>query len=355
MVIPDLLALRLHNQGLSRAGFKTPHDATAWFGAIQAQELLSSFYAIGLRVPGSTETSVEAALTGRSITRAWPMRSTLHFMAAEDALWITRLLGPRQNKRTASIYRGLGLSEAIFKKARPLLEKKLSDGPKSRDELYETLEAGGIDVSAGRGAHIFKYWGQEGVLCMGPRQGKQQTLALLETWTERKFTPADSGEALAILACRYFQSHGPATLRDFVWWTGATVTECKKALAAARPTLASEVVEGREYFFTPFKTLPRPDMAAAFLLPAFDEYTVAYADRTAVMKTEDVKKVSYGINPNIIIGGHAVGMWKRVMKGKKQVVQLQPFAPLKMRQRTAIAKAVTDFGDYTGIPTELES
>ena len=283
------------------------------------------------------------------------MRSTIHFMAAEDAFWITRLLGPRQNKKGASIYRGYGLSEAIFNKARPILEKTLADGPKIRDEVYEKLKAGGIDVSGGRGMHIFKYWGQEGLLCMGPRQGKQQTLAILETWSDQKFTPADSNEAFAILAHRYFQSHGPATLRDFAWWTSATVAECKKALAAVQPRLASEVVGGQEYFFAPIRTLPKPDSATAFLLPAFDEYTVAYADRTAVMQTDDIKKVSYGINPNIIIGDHAVGMWKRVMKGKKAIVQLQSFAPLATRQRTAIAKAVDAFGDYTGIPTELES
>src|SRR5688572_17539735 len=199
MTITELLSLRLYNQRLINSDFKTPHDVASWFGAIQAQEVLSSLYAIGLRIPGSTETQIEAALASRSITRAWPMRSTIHYMAAEDALWMTRLLGPRQNKKSASIYRRYELTQDIFDKARPILEKTLAAGPRMRNEIYQALEIGGVDISDGRGMHIFKYWGQEGVSCMGPRQGKQQTLALLETWASQNFTHANDDEAFAML------------------------------------------------------------------------------------------------------------------------------------------------------------
>jgi hypothetical protein len=355
MTISDLFRLRLYNQRLIASDFKTPHDVTRWFGAIQAQEVLASLYAVGLRVPGSTETDIEAAITNHSITRAWPMRATIHYMPAEDALWITQLLGPRQNKKAASIYRNYGLTEEIFNKARPILEKTLAHGPKMRSEISEALQAGGVDMSDGRGMHIFKYWGQEGVLCMGPRQGKQQTLALFATWSSHNITPTNNEEAFAILARRYFQSHGPATLRDFVWWTGATVAECKKALDAIQTDISSEVIEGQEYFFTPTINTPTLNPKTALLLPAFDEYTVAYADRTAVMQTNDIKQVAYGINPNIIINGRAVGMWKRIIKGKRAVVQLQPFAPLAPPQLKAIQKAVSDYAAFTGIPTEIEA
>lgn len=353
MTISDLLALRLYNQRLVTSDFKTPHDVTQWFGAIQAQEVLASLYAVGLRIPGSTQADIEAALADHSITRAWPMRSTIHYMPAEDALWITRLLGPRQNKKGASIYRNYGLTEDIFNKARPILEQTLANGPKMRSEVSQALQTGGVDTSDGRGMHIFKYWGQEGILCMGPRQGKQQTLALLETWSVQNTMPTNDDQAFAILAKRYFQSHGPATLRDFVWWTGATVAECKKALDAIKTDVTSEIIDGQEYFFMP-TTLPTPDPTKALLLPTLDEYTVAYADRTAVMQTSDIKSVAYGINPNIIMGGRAIGMWKRTLKGKRSIVQLQPFAPLTPPQRKAIQKAAASYGAFTGILTEVE-
>ncbi len=354
MTITDLLRLRLHNQGLMNSSFKTPHDVVAWFGAIQAQEVLASLYAVSLRIPGSTEAEVEAALIDRSIARAWPMRSTIHYLPAEDALWVTRLLGPRQNKKGASIYRRYELTEEIFNTSRPILEKVLANGAKMRGEVSAALQAGGIDVSDGRGMHIIKYWGQEAVLCMGPRQGKQQTLALLESWSSQKFTPANDDEAFAILARRYFQSHGPATLHDFVWWTGATVTECKRALEAIKREVTSETIEGQEYFFMPVANILTQDQTKALLLPVLDEYTVAYADRSTVMQTEDSKTVAYGISSNIIIGGRAVGMWKRVIKGKKAIVQLQPFAPLTPPQYKAIQEAVATLATYTSIPTEIE-
>lgn len=325
-----------------------------WLGGIQAQEVLSSLYAVGLRLPGATEAGVESALADRSIARAWPMRSTIHFMPAEDALWTTQLLGPRQNKKSASVYRKYGLTEDLFNKARPILEKSLAEGPKIRSELTKDLAAGGVDTSDGRGMLIFKYWGQEGVLCIGPRHGKQQTLALLASWAAKNNTPGNDEEAFFILAQRYFQSHGPATLRDFVWWTGATVAECKRALEASKDQLISEVFHGQEYFFKPHKTVPALDNTKALLLPAFDEYTVAYADRRAVMQTDDIKQVSYGINPNIIIDGRAVGMWKRILKTKKTVVVLQPFTPFTTEQHRAIEKAVAEFGRFMGVPIEIK-
>lgn len=356
MTINELLALRLTAHHLLNSSLRTPHDATTWFGAIQAQEVLASMYAVSLRVPGSTEGDVEAALADQAIARAWPMRSTIHYLPAEDALWTTRLLGPRQNKKGASIYRKYGLTEVVLNKARPILEEVLADGPKMRGDVGAALQAGGIDTAGGRGMQIIKYWGQEAVLCMGPRYGKQPTLALLETWSARNTAPANDDEAFAILARRYFQSHGPASLRDFAWWTGATMAECKKAVETIRSELTSDNFEGQEYYFMPDKIdFSVLDPATALLLPAFDEYTVAYADRSAVMRTDDMKAVAYGINPNIIIAGQAVGMWKRIIKGKRAIIQIQPFSPLTAAQQKAIRAAAAVFSDHTGLLAEIET
>lgn len=352
MTFSDILALRLYNQKLTSSSFTMPHEVVRWLGAVQAQDLSASLYAIGLRLPGSTEASIEAAIADKSIIRSWPMRSTIHHMPAEDALWMTRLLGPRTNTKSASIFRNFGLTPEILTQAWPIIERTLHDGPKTRSDIYAALNAAGIASDESRGMHILKYWGQEALLCIGPRQGKQPTFALLESWIEHHASPSDE-EAWATLARRYFMSHGPATLKDFTWWTGATKTEATKAFDAVRKEFRIETMDGQEYILPPYDTLPSLDPTRAFLLPAFDEYTVAYADRTAVMDKEDLKTVYNGIAANIIIGGRGLGIWKRAVKSKTVSIQLFPFRPLTKDQLTLLQPAATHYGEFVGFDARI--
>lgn len=345
MTINELPALRLQNQKIIHSNLKTPHDAVAWLGAVQSQDLPASLHAVGLRIPGSTEQEIEAAITDRTIVRTWPMRSTIHLLPAEDALWITRLLGPRQNKKGASIYRNLSLTDTLLEQAGEVLRKCLANSPKDRAEIYAALEKAGIPTGEGRGLHIIKYWGQEGLLCIAPRIRKQHTFALLETWV-RHNTIASSDEGFSILAGRYFKSHGPATLKDFMWWTGATKAEASKGLEAVKHLFDTQTINGQEYFFSPVKTMPTLDSNQAILLPAFDEYTVAYADRSAVIDTKDMKKVYYGINPNIVIGGQVLGTWKRIFKAKAAHITLLPFSHFSSVQLDEISKAAQRYETF---------
>lgn len=353
MTTSEIRALRLHNQKIIHSNLKKPHDVVAWLGAVQAQDLQASLYAIGLRIPGATETLVEKAIEDRSIVRGWLMRATIHHMPAEDALWMTRLLSPRQNKKAGSIYRKLDLADAVFTRARAVLEATLANGPKMRSEIYTDFTKAGIDISEGRGLQIIKYWGQEGLLCIGPRIGKQQTFALLDTWVKHNKISNDE-EGFAILAQRYFQSHGPATLTDFTWWTGATKTEAHRGLEAVKHLFTSRFINGQEYFFSPTDTLPELDKEKALLLPAFDEYTVAYTDRSAVIDTEDMKKVYYGINPNVVIGGEVVGTWKRIFKGKEVHIQILPFARFSAEEVTEITKAADHYAMFLDCEAVIE-
>ncbi len=350
----ELPALRLQNQKIIHSNLKTPHDVVAWLGAVQSQDLVASLHAIGLRIPGSTEPEIETAIAQRTIVRTWPMRSTIHLLPAEDALWITRLLGPRQNKKGASIYRKLTLTDSILGQAGEVLRECLAATPKDRAEIYAALEKAGIATNEGKGLHIIKYWGQEGLLCIAPRSGKQHTFALLETWV--KHNPiASSEEGFSILAERYFRSHGPATLKDFMWWTGATKTEASKGLDSVRHLFNTQTIDGQEYFFSPITNLPTLDKNKAILLPAFDEYTIAYADRSAVIDTEDMKKVYYGINPNIVINGQVVGTWKRVFKGRTAHITPFPFTQFSATQLDEIGKAAQQYEAFTGHRVIIEA
>ena len=63
------------------------------------------------------EASVEEAVVRREIVRTWPMRGTLHFVAAADVRWLLPLLTPRVIAGAASRYRQLELDEAVFARA----------------------------------------------------------------------------------------------------------------------------------------------------------------------------------------------------------------------------------------------
>lgn len=183
----------------------------------------------------AVEADIEQALADRTIIRTWPMRGTLHFVAATDVRWMLELLTPRIVANNAQrLLRQFGLDEAVFARSKDLFVRALQGGKRlARNAMYEVLEAGGVSTAGQRGLHILGRLAQAGVICFGAREGKQQTFALLDEWapTARRMA---RDEALAEIARRYFTSHGPATLQDFAWWSGLTVANAQAALELAR-------------------------------------------------------------------------------------------------------------------------
>ena len=196
--------VRLANQHVSRPTFRDPADVVRWLGAVQAQDYLGGLWAIGLRTKVATESTVEEAVARRTIVRTWPMRGTLHFVAADDVRWILPILTPRVVAGAQSRFRQLGLDDATFTKSARLAEKALAGGNVvRRDKLYEIWNAAGIATHEARGLHLLGVLSQQGLLCFGPRDGKQQTFTLLEEWLPSART-LERGEALGELARRYF-------------------------------------------------------------------------------------------------------------------------------------------------------
>jgi len=353
---PDIAARRLRNQRIAGAGFEHPGAVVAWMGAVQAQDYLGALWALGLRTETAREEAVERAIADRTIIRTWPMRGTLHFVAPADVRWMLALLTPRVIAGQRSRHRQLGLDQAVFDRSRDLLTRALEGGRQlTRDALYETLEAKGISTAGQRGIHILQRLAQEGLLCFASRQGKQQAFALLEEWVPAAKEPARE-EALAELAARYFKSHGPATVQDFTWWSGLTVADAKLGIELAGPRLERETIDGLTYWHggEPAAAVPIP---SALLLPPFDEYTVAYKDRSAVLDPAHGRGLisSNGIfYPAIVLDGRVAGTWKRIFKKESVVITLSPFAPLKKKERQALAEAAERYGAFLGMPTVLE-
>jgi hypothetical protein len=351
MANQDIAHQRLFNQRLSRPDFESPADVVRWFGAVQAQDFLSSLYAIGLRMPAATEESVELAVAEKTIVRSWPMRGTIHFMPAEDVQWMVRLLARRQNIKLAGMFRRAGLAPDIFERAGEVFVKSLQGGKQlMRKQLYEALSVAGIEVQGElSNGHLLGYWAGEGVICLGSRQGKQQTFALLDDWVP-KHRVLEGEEALATLARRYFRSHGPATLYDFAWWTGLTIAEARQGIELVEQHFVSETVNGQIYWFSPASEPVSHSSSVAYLLPNYDEFTVAYKDRSAFLDpTRSREEALYGIGHSVIIDGRMVGTWKRTLKKDTVVVTINPFSKLSEEQQAAVVKAAQSYAHFLNL------
>lgn len=355
MMKPPLSAvvadLRLAGHHLTGAAFEQPDEVVRWMGMMQAQDFLAALWALGVRMQGATEAAVEQALTERRIIRTWPARGTLHFVAAEDARWLLGLLAPRAIAAAAGRHRQLGLEEADFARARDLFITALRGGRQlSRQALFQVLEAAGIPTADQRGAHILGRLAQEGLLCFGTREGKQHRFLLLDEWLPP--SPAKTrDEALVELARRYFISHGPASLPDFVWWSGLTMAEARAGVEMARPHLLSEATAGQTWWMSAAMTraaAPHP----AVLLPAFDEYLVGYKNRDAVLDPAFVKRINAGgglLNPTIVIDGRVVGVWKRTLKKSSVAISPAWFVPLDAAHKEAFSRAAQQYGAFLGL------
>jgi hypothetical protein len=352
MTNQDIPRLRLHNQRIARATFEQPADVVAWLGAVQAQDYLGALWAVGLRMRNAVEADIERALANRTIIRTWPMRGTLHFVAAADARWMLELMTPRIVANNAQrMLRDFDLDENAFARGKDLLARELQGGRQlARNEIYKVLEAGGVSTTSQRGLHILQRLAHDGFICFGAREGKQQTFALLDEWAP-KAKRMSRDESLAEIAKRYFTSHGPATLQDFAWWSGLTKADASAGLEMAKRSLAQETVNGQTYWLASSTPATKDSSPPAYLLPAFDEYTVAYKDRSAALDPAYTKQANSRngiLSPVIVVDGQVVGTWKRTLKKDSLAISQSPFAEFNRAETRAVADAAKRYGNFLG-------
>lgn len=355
MSTAELLGRRLVNQQLAAPRTADPVAVTRWLGAVQSQEYAQSLWALGLRTQGSTLASIEAAIDRGALLRTWPMRGTIHLVPAEDARWMVRLLAGRPVRLVRNTYRKIGLTDDVLAHAADVVTGALRGGRQlPRKDLYALLSSAGIDCSAspngGRGNHILGYLAHTGLLCMGPVRRGQPVFVLLDEWAP---APREPAEPLAELAVRYFGSHGPATVRDFGWWTGLTLADARRAIELAGPALAAEDRDGEPYWAAagPGRgQKARPE--GALLLPAFDEYTVAYKDR-GLLHDGSPQANSDLLNPVMLLDGRAAGLWKRVVGAKSVQISLAPYGRLGRPDRSRLAAAAERYAAFLGLPAEV--
>ncbi len=341
MATIDFITTRLHNHKLSSSEFKNPADVVRWLGAVQAQDFNAAKWALALRMRGATHALIEAAYNRGEILRTHLMRPTWHFVAPEDIRWLLALTAPRVNQKAGPNYRKLELDEAEFKRCNQVLKRVLKGGKHlMRTELRKALSDAGIAADDPlRISHIMFRAELDGVVCSGPMKGKQFTYALLDERVPE--APAlIREEALAKLTQRYFTSHGPATLQDFVWWSGLTVADARNGVASVKSQIAELVIDEKVYWSSKVKTAKRSG-TSAYLLPAYDEYFVAYKDRQPLFVPGEMD--TWGVlGPAVVIDGVAAGNWKRV----NNTVEFSFTRPLTKTEKYAVSTAVDRYTTY---------
>lgn len=352
MTTTQLIRYRLRAQHLVRPYFAKPGAVVEWMGAVQAQDYLGALWSVGQRMKKSVEGDVEGAIANKEIVRSWPMRGTLHFVAPKDVRWMLKYLTPRVFVRIASILRQQEVDEKVIAKSTKALVKALEGGNRlTRPELYKALERAKISTSGTRGLHIILCVAQRGVICFGPRKDKQHTFALLDEWLP-SFPVLPKEEAMAELAIRYFTSHGPATVEDFMWWAGMTKSGALESIHSAGQSLTQIKVGDTTYWLA-------PDAKAALamkgirLLPTYDEYGIGYKDRSTIISEADRHKVGGSYTSVLIDDGKAIGMWRRETRKNVVNVELAPFNKLTRDQRAGIEAEAARYGKFIGKRVEL--
>ena len=355
-----LAHLRLTSQRIINSDATTAVDAVRTMLAMQAQDFAASKWAIGLRTPGATVHDVEAALESGTIVRSWPMRGTLHITAAEDLPWILGLTSARTVASAAKRHADLELDERTFARAREIAQRHLAGGHAlTRDLLLTLFEQHGIETSGQRGYHILWRLAHDGTICFGPPRGTRQTFVLLDEWVKNPIR-FEREQGLAELARRYFDGHGPATERDLAWWAKLTLKDVRAGIAAARSGLETLVVGDTTYYMAAdaearFEASRKAVVRALALLPAFDEYLLGYADRTAVLAPQYSPRIAPGGNgifaPTVVFDGQVVGTWRRGT-GKAPAVQVQPFSRLSAAATEQVQRAAAACAHFLGTPFE---
>ncbi len=309
--------LRLVSQGVLGEGLRSVPETVRWMTAMQAQDLPAALWAVGLRSSGAGLESVRSTLDDGEIVRSWPMRGTLHLVAPEDLRWMLSITTPRMIRAVAARHRQLEISEGDIKLCRDVALEILTGGKTAtRQEMFGAFEAAGQVTKEQRGVHLLGLLCQTASIVLGPLAGNQQKFAAFDEWIPESRS-LEREEGIAEWVLRYMRSHGPATERDFSWWSGIPLTEVRQGLGSAGSELVKLVFEGTTYWLSrstaELLDVGVPGGRSVQALPAFDEFLLGYTNRSLVLPSEHADKIVPGGNgvfkKIIVSGGAVVGTW----------------------------------------------
>lgn len=341
---------RLVSQKLLETSSNSPQEIVSHLGAMQAQDYAMAKWAIGSRCD-ATEKEIEEAINAGKIIRTHILRPTWHFVAAEDIHWMLDVSGPQVKRIILADTKKHGFDEKEFGKLNSAIEKILAgNNHLTRDEIIQELNIkkviGEYHLSP---VLIMMYAELEGLVCNGIMKGKQMTYSLLEEKVPKPPTLLTKEEGLAKLAQRYFESHGPATLSDFSWWSGFPVTICKTVLNSIASQLNSVEINNQTYWFGTDLCIEKSFRESVHFIAAFDEMLISYKNREASILPEHQSKAftNNGIfKPVILENGNVIGTWKRTTKKDHTKIETQFFNETENHKKTILFEGIKAFENY---------
>jgi hypothetical protein len=354
----DIAQQRLFNQRVIADPFERPGDVVSWLAAVQSQDYAGAKWALGLRLQNTHDADVDRAFNTGTILRTHVLRPTWHFVTPADIRWLLALTAPRVQAANATMYRRLELDDAALKRSHKALTNALHGGRYlTREELRNALQKAGIAADSGqRLAYIVMHAELDGLICSGPRRGKQFTYALLE----ERVPPVKAltrDEALAELTQRYFAGHGPATAQDFAKWSGLIIADARRGLDSVKDRLQHEVLAGDDYWFAPTMSPANWISPTAYLLSVYDEFLIGYADRSMIAAPEVIAKLftmGAALTYVVVIDGQIVGSWRRMLNKEAVNIEIHPFRKLTKAEQRAVATAAQRYGEFLGMRAVID-
>ena len=360
------MARRLRAQRLTGAPCAMPEEAVGLLLGVQAQDFGPAKWAVGARVGGATDASVEEAFAAGLILRTHVLRPTWHFVLPGDLRWLLTATAPRIRVRDARRYAQLGLDAATLRRAAEVFTAALRGGHAlTRAGMAAALEDAGVPTDGQRLPYLLMTAELEALICSGPRSGKQHTYMLLD---ERAPAAADLSRdaALAELAARFFASHGPATAKDLAWWASLTLAEARAGIERAGDRLRSRVIDGLTLWSGAGESAAaapagaehpagRP-VPAVRLVQGYDEFVMGYSETKGLLARPGSSWVAATPPVGrlvILLDGRVGGFWRRTLEKARVLVEAELMDDWSARARVALEAEVARYAAFLGLRPEL--
>jgi Winged helix DNA-binding domain len=320
---------------------------------LHAQLTSSAGLSLWARVDGLERGAIDDALwRRRSLVKLWAMRGTLHLLPAHElGTWIAAL-STYTGRGMTGLYASTALDEAIG--------GALDGRPLTREELAAAVE----DATGSRelGGYIRESWGSwlkpaswRGRLCFAPSDDGRVRFTTPASWLGRRVDVPDTDDALRDVTRRFLAAYAPTPAEHFGVWGGFGPARGRRLLAALGDEAAGVDVDGeRGWALTSdvdelaHSEAPR----TVRLLPAFDPWVVGAARDAAAFLEPRYRARVYRpqgwMSPVLLVDGRMTGVWKHARKGRRLVVEVEPFGRVPALARAAVEAEAARLAEFLG-------
>ena len=308
------IAIRLLNQQLIAPQFTTPTEVVSYMGALQAQEYRMMRWAVAMRTRKPSHKTFKQAFDEGQIIRLHLMRGTWQLVCAEDYWSMIDLFAPKAIAVTKGWMNGnkISIPDDELMRVRDILIQSATDKRSvTKEDFILALAERNLQMDGHRLSYHIRMAELSGVLCSGDLLPMKATYALAADKVKSS-VKMERDEALAHFTRKYFQSRQPATLEDFVWWSGLNVSDCRRGIELLGHTIHVEKWQDRKFYLTDDCRTRGFRKGKFLLIPPYDEYLISYKSRDIVLPPEHRHHAhnNSGIfQPVIAYNGKICGNW----------------------------------------------